>query len=123
MKILIIDDSKVMRNMIQRVVGASGISAVFAEAGNGQEGLAAADDTIDLILCDWNMPEMNGIDFLREYRGSGGEVPVVMVTTETHATKVQEATNAGANGFIAKPFTPDGVAAEIKKACPDLATG
>ena len=123
MKILIIDDSKVMRNMIQRVIGASGISAEFTEAANGQEGLTSVDPSLDLILCDWNMPEMNGIDFLREYRSSGGEVPVIMVTTETHATKIQEATNAGANGFIAKPFTPDGVAAEIKKACPDLATG
>ena len=122
MKILIIDDSAVMRNMIKRVVGASGFTADFAEASNGQEGLSAADDSCDLILCDWNMPEMNGIEFLRKYREGGGTVPVLMVTTETHATKVQEATNAGANGFIAKPFTPDKVSEEIKKACPDLTT-
>ena len=123
LKILIIDDSHVMRNMIQRVVTAAGISAEFIEAGDGCEGLAAIDDSVDLILCDWDMPEMNGIDCIRAYRTDGGELPVIMVTTESHSSKVREAMNAGASGFISKPFTPDQFLAEFRRVCPDRTVG
>ncbi|MDR4507007.1 MAG: response regulator [Candidatus Brocadiaceae bacterium] len=109
-KVLIIDDSAVMRKMIQRNVQQSGLIVDgFVEAGDGREGLekASVDANIDLILCDWNMPNMTGIEFVKALRGTGNETPIVMVTTEGSDTKVEEAKSSGANGYLTKPFTPD----------------
>ncbi|WP_347274864.1 response regulator [Candidatus Kuenenia sp.] len=109
-KVLIIDDSSVMRKMIQRNIQQSGLIVdSFVEAGDGKEALAkiAADSSIDLILCDWNMPNMTGIEFVKALRGSGNQTPIVMCTTEGSDAKVVEATGSGANGYITKPFTPD----------------
>jgi two-component system chemotaxis response regulator CheY len=110
-KVLIIDDSAVMRKIIQRNIQQSGLLVdEFIEAGDGKEGLekATAND-INLILCDWNMPNMSGIDFVKALRGSGqkSNIPIVMVTTEGSDAKVEEAKNSGANGYLTKPFTPD----------------
>lgn len=110
-KVLIIDDSAVMRKIIQRNIQQSGLLVdEFIEAGDGKEGLekATAND-IDLILCDWNMPNMSGIEFVKALRGSGqkSNIPIVMVTTEGSDAKVEEAKNSGANGYLTKPFTPD----------------
>ena len=109
-KVLIIDDSTVMRKMIQRNIQQSGLIVdSFVEAGDGKEALAkiAADSSIDLILCDWNMPNMTGIEFVKVLRGSGNQTPIVMCTTEGSDAKVVEATGSGANGYLTKPFTPD----------------
>lgn len=110
-KVLIIDDSAVMRKMIQRIIQQSGfLIDEFVEAGDGKEGLEkAASSNIDLILCDWNMPNMTGIDFVKALRGSGlkSNIPVVMITTESSETRIEEAKNSGANGYLTKPFTPD----------------
>lgn len=110
-KVLIIDDSAVMRKIIQRNIQQSGLIVdEFVEAGDGREGLekVTAND-IDLILCDWNMPNMSGIEFVKALRGSGqkNNIPIVMVTTEGSDAKVEEAKNSGANGYLTKPFTPD----------------
>ena len=110
-KVLIIDDSAVMRKIIQRNIQQSGLLVdEFLEAGDGREGLEkATSNNIDLILCDWNMPNMTGIDFVKALRGSGQKstVPIVMVTTEGSETKIEEAKNSGANGYLTKPFTPE----------------
>lgn len=110
-KVLIIDDSAVMRKIIQRNIQQSGLIVdEFVEAGDGREGLEkATSHNIDLILCDWNMPNMTGIDFVKALRGSGqkNNVPIVMVTTEGSEAKVEEAKNSGANGYLTKPFTPE----------------
>ncbi len=110
-KVLIIDDSAVMRKIIQRNIQQSGLVVdEFVEAGDGREALekVTAND-IDLILCDWNMPNMSGIEFVKALRGSGqkGNIPIVMVTTEGSDAKVEEAKNSGANGYLTKPFTPE----------------
>lgn len=118
MKILIVDDSAVMRNMIKRALTKGGVESEILEAGDGQEALQQIPNGPDLVLCDWNMPNMNGLEFLRELRGQGHETPVLMVTTETHFAKKREATDAGANGFIAKPFTPEDLATQIKETVP-----
>lgn len=115
MKILIVDDSAVMRNMIKRALKKGEVEAETLEAGDGKEALDQIPNNPDLVLCDWNMPNMNGLEFLRALRESGNEVPVLMVTTETHFAKKREATDAGANGFIAKPFTPEDLAAQINE--------
>ena len=110
-KVLIIDDSSVMRKIIQRNIQQSGLLVdEFVEAGDGREGLEkATSNNIDLILCDWNMPNMTGIDFVKALRGSGqkNNIPIVMVTTEGSETKIEEAKNSGANGYLTKPFTPE----------------
>ena len=116
-KVLIIDDSAVMRKIIQRNIMQSGLLVdSFLEAGDGREGLekATAND-VDLILCDWNMPNMSGIDFVKALRGSGqkSNTPIVMVTTEGSDAKVEEAKNSGANGYLTKPFTPEQLKAKL----------
>ena len=110
-KVLIIDDSAVMRKIIQRNIQQSGLLVdEFVEAADGREGLEkVTTNNIDLILCDWNMPNMTGIEFVKALRGSGqkGNVPIVMVTTEGGDAKIEEAKKSGANGYLTKPFTPD----------------
>ena len=110
-KVLIIDDSAVMRKIIQRNIQQSGLLVdEFVEAGDGKEGLEKVTSyNIDLILCDCNMPNMTGIDFVKAIRVSGqkSNIPIVMVTTEGGEAKIEEAKNSGANGYLTKPFTPD----------------
>ena len=118
MKVLIVDDSKVMRNMIKRSLQKGGLEVETSEAGDGLEALDQSPDAVDMILCDWNMPNMNGLDFVRELRNRNIETPVLMVTTETHFAKKREISDAGANGFIAKPFTPEELVGEIKGLVP-----
>ena len=114
MNVLISDDSAVMRKMIARSLRQTGLEvAVSGEAGNGVEGLSfLADNTIDLVLCDWNMPEMNGLDFVKELRKSN-KTPVVMLTTESAREKIVEAMEAGADGYLTKPFTPESLAEKL----------
>ncbi len=112
MNIMIVDDSKVMRVMIKRALATAGIECETVEAGDGVEALTMVTNSLDLILVDWNMPNMNGVEFVRQLRTSN-DTPVIMVTTETHVAKKQEATNAGANGFLAKPFTPEQLSEHI----------
>ncbi len=115
MKILIVDDSSVMRKMIQRSLAKGGVECEIIEAGDGIEALEQVKNEPDLILCDWNMPNMDGLTFVRELRGQENKTPVLMVTTETHFAKQREATDAGADGFIAKPFTPEQLAEQVKE--------
>ncbi|MEM7262142.1 MAG: response regulator [Planctomycetota bacterium] len=113
MKILIVDDSRVMRAMITRALEASPLSVELLEAADGLEALARIPESPDLILCDWNMPNMNGVEFVRQIREDLDETPVIMITTECHFAKKQEATNAGVTAFLPKPFTPDQLAEQI----------
>mgnify|MGYP003488276953 FL=1 len=110
-KVLIIDDSAVMRKIIQRNIEQSGLLVdEFFEAKDGREGLEkTASNNIDLILCDWNMPNMTGIDFVKTLRGSRqkSKIPIVMVTTEGSEGKIEEAKKSGANGYLTKPFSPE----------------
>ncbi|HET7442797.1 MAG TPA: response regulator [Terriglobales bacterium] len=110
---LIVDDSSVMRKIVERSLRQAGIDLVqVVEAGNGAEALAALQGSpVDLILCDINMPVMDGLEFVRQLRGmdSAKGIPVVMITTEGSESHVVEALSAGARGYIRKPFTPDQV--------------
>lgn len=111
-KILIVDDSATMRKILMRVIRQAGVDTEgFLEASNGQEGLErlAADGTIDLILSDINMPVMNGVEFVKAVRGLAAKatVPIVMVTTEGGESMVKTAMEAGASGYVTKPFTPE----------------
>src|SRR5262245_13295120 len=109
MRALIVDDSKAMRLMIGRIMGELGFETI--EAPNGKEALArvAAVGPLDVALVDWNMPEMNGYDFLCSLRAGRVQatVPVIMVTTETETSQMVRALEAGANEYVMKPFTKD----------------
>ncbi|MGA2696069.1 MAG: response regulator [Terriglobales bacterium] len=114
---LIVDDSAVMRKIVERAVRQAGIelSKVF-EAGNGVEALAVlAENPVDLILCDINMPVMDGLEFVKQLSGvaNAKQAAVVMITTEGSESHVVQAISLGAKGYIRKPFTPDQVREHI----------
>ncbi len=111
--VLVVDDSAMMRKIIIKNIKESGFDVNVIEAGDGKEGLdkfqAAPAGTISLVLSDWNMPNMDGLTFVKELRKLDPQkaIPIVMITTEGSADKVKEAVLAGANNYLAKPFTPE----------------
>lgn len=109
MRILIVDDSKAMRRIIQRSLRQAGFGGHdITEAADGQAALQALSaEPADLVLSDWNMPEMNGIELLRAVREQGNEVPFGFITTEGKAEMRTTAIEAGANFLLEKPFTPE----------------
>ncbi|HET7328546.1 MAG TPA: response regulator [Nocardioidaceae bacterium] len=115
MKILIVDDSRVMRQIVTRTLRQAGYSGHdVVEAGNGREGLdAVAAHGPDLVLSDWNMPEMNGIDLLHALRATGQAVPFGFVTSEGSPEMLTRAEQAGALFVITKPFTPEAFRATL----------
>ena len=116
MKALIVDDSQIMRRIIVSVLKKAGVNDI-AEVANGQEALDAlkADKDIGLVLLDWNMPVMTGIETLKHIRTTNKQLPVVMVTTESEKERVVEAIKAGANDYMLKPFNPDDVLEKLRK--------
>lgn len=109
MKVMIVDDSKSMRMIVKRTLKQAGFDDLeYEEAEDGSEALAKIDDYMPhLVLCDWNMPQMNGIDFLKAIRAAGNAVKFGFVTTESTAEMRAQAREAGAQFLIAKPFTPE----------------
>jgi two-component system, chemotaxis family, chemotaxis protein CheY len=109
MKILVADDSRVMRQIVVRTLRQAGFDGHdIVEATDGADGLAkVADESPDLVLSDWNMPELNGLEFLRSLRASGNTVPFGFVTSEGSPDMREKAEQAGALFLIAKPFTAD----------------
>lgn len=110
---LIVDDSSVMRKIVERALRQAGVAfAKVFEAANGVEALdVLREHSVELILSDINMPNMDGLEFLRQMRAQhlAVDVPVVMITTESSQEQVQEAIIAGACGYIRKPFTAEQV--------------
>lgn len=109
--VLIVDDSNTMRKIVSRALRQAGIDfSTILEAGDGQEALdvLSAND-VDVILSDINMPNMNGLEFLKAKSEIAAikDIPVVMISTETGADIINEAKSYGAKGAIKKPFTPD----------------
>jgi len=109
MRILIVDDSRVMRSIVTRTLRQAGFGdCELSEAANGVLALDAVRASMpDLVLCDWNMPEMDGLELLNSLRGQGISVPFGFVTTEGSDEMRQRAAAAGASFLIAKPFTAD----------------
>ncbi len=102
---LVVDDSRVVRMVARRIV--DGLGFEVREAANGQEAIIACLQAMpDVVLLDWNMPVMNGIEFLRALRAvPGGEAPVVVFcTTESDLAHIRQAIELGANEYIMKPF-------------------
>jgi len=110
-RVLIVDDSSVMRKIVGRTLRQAGLEMQeVLEASNGSEALSVArEHPLDLILSDINMPMMDGLEFVRQLRCIEGaqNIPVVMITTEAGEGHVVQALSNGASGYIRKPFTPD----------------
>ena len=107
--VLIVDDSSTMRKIISRSLRQAGLAVdeIF-EAGDGVEGLSVlSSKNVDLILSDINMPNMDGLEFIKMVRANGNSVPIVMITTEGGEDIIKEAISSGASDSIKKPFTPD----------------
>ncbi len=109
MQALVVDDSKTIRLILRKYLGKIGFDVV--EATDGLEGIARLQEMSQaaLVLVDWNMPNMSGVDFVRAVRAirQYDSLPVVMVTTNTELDQVALALQAGANEYIMKPFTQD----------------
>ena len=109
MRALVIDDSKPIRSILGKFLRELGFD--ITEAVNGKNALDELDrlGPPDLALVDWNMPEMNGLEFVRSVRANPiyDQVPLMMVTTETDMERVSAALEAGANEYVMKPFTKD----------------
>jgi two-component system chemotaxis response regulator CheY len=105
-KVLVVDDSSVLRKVIIGSLKELGISAEnVTEAGDGVEGVKhALADNFQLIIMDWNMPNMLGIDAVKAIRAAGNKTPILMVTTEGERHRVIAAVQAGANNYLVKPF-------------------
>ena len=115
MKALVVDDSRVMRQIVIRTLRQAGYDWVeVVQAENGKEGFdAVRKENPDIVLSDWNMPEATGIEMLQNLRGSGIDVPFGFVTSEGSEEMREKAAAAGALFLIAKPFTPEAFAAAL----------
>ncbi len=114
MKALVVDDSLTIRRIVIKALGLVGITDAH-EAADGAEALKATQEQdFDLILLDWNMPKLTGIETLRALRQAGKKTPVIMVTTEAEKSRVIEAIKTGANDYLIKPFSPDQLAAKVR---------
>lgn len=107
--VLIVDDSSTMRKIISRSLRQAGLPVEeIYEAGDGIEGLnSLGSNKVNLILSDINMPNMDGLEFIKQVRANGNTVPIVMITTEGGEDILREALNNGASDSIKKPFTPE----------------
>jgi two-component system chemotaxis response regulator CheY len=115
MKVLVADDSGIMRKIIIRSLNAVGVSDIV-EAADGQEAIDAYKaEPVDLILTDWNMPNKSGLDVVTEIRALGSTVPIIMVTTEAQKSQVIAAIQAGVSDYLTKPFEADDLRAKLDK--------
>ena len=116
MRALVLDDSRAMRMILSRIMKDCGYEVV--EAGDGQEGLdvVAAGPTPDVALIDWNMPVMNGLEFVSAVRAQPAlrSLTLMMVTTESEHGQIVRALAAGAHEYVIKPFTPDAIVEKLE---------
>ena len=117
LKVLVVDDFATMRRIVKNILKDIGFTNI-AEAEDGAVALKQLQTgPVDLIICDWNMPNMSGLDLLKAVRADDKlkAIPFVMVTAEAQKTRVVEAVQAGVSNYIVKPFTADAVKEKLKK--------
>ena len=108
LKVLVVDDQPDARALVRGMLGELGVTQIF-EAADGKEAMSftdAAMDMIDVIICDWNMPKMTGIELLRQMRSVSYDVPFLMVTGRSDLDSVSSAKSSGVTAYIRKPFSP-----------------
>lgn len=108
MQILIVDDSELMRTIVEQVIRENLKEASerigFFHAANGKDAMDIFEQgKIDLVFLDWNMPVLDGVEFVREIRMNGNKVPIVMITSVTDSEKILQAAAAGVNSYVEKP--------------------
>ncbi len=115
MKIMLVDDSRTIRNIEKNVLSQLGYTDIM-EAGDGVEALNQLSSGMpDLFLVDWNMPNMDGLTLVKKIREKDKNVPIIMVTTEAEKSRVVEAIKAGVNNYVVKPFTTETLGGKIKQ--------
>jgi two-component system chemotaxis response regulator CheY len=114
-RVLVIDDSTAVRQLVQTILGSAGYE-IF-EANDGLDGLdkLRTVPNLDLALCDVNMPRMNGLEMVLEAQRSGLTVPILMLTTEGQPSMIRDARKAGAKGWIVKPVKPELLLIAVEK--------
>jgi two-component system chemotaxis response regulator CheY len=117
--VLIVDDSTPMRAIIKKVISASGFDmGRFFEAADGREALKVLEqEWLDLVLTDYNMPDMNGLELLEEMKKDDAlkSIPVIMITTEGSEKRIEKFMEKGALDYIKKPFTPEEIKQKLKR--------
>ena len=117
MDVLIVDDFATMRRILKNILRQIGFTNIY-EADNGKNALnILKKQKFDLILCDWNMPEMSGLELLNEIRSDNElkDTPFVMVTAEAQKNNIIEAVQAGVSNYVVKPFTAETINGKLKK--------
>lgn len=113
MKVMLVDDSRTIRNIQKNVLAQIGHTEIM-EAGDGVEALKLLEtETPDLMLVDWNMPNMDGITLIRKVRETNKKTPIIMCTTEAQKDRVIEAIKAGVNNYVVKPFNVESLSEKI----------
>ncbi len=117
MRAMVVDDSRAMRLILRKTLDELGYEV--SQAANGREALELLErdpDPVGLVLVDWNMPELNGIEFVRRLRAQPRftSVRLVMVTTETQTEQMTEALEAGADEYVMKPFTAEVIVEKLR---------
>ncbi len=116
LKILAVDDQREARLLLKQMLANLEVTQIY-EASTGREALMFLDeafDLIDMIICDWNMPEMDGISLLKQLRSVDMDTPFLMVTGRGDKASVIEAKGSGVSAYIKKPFSPDQLEAKIR---------
>lgn len=117
MKVLVVDDFATMRRIVRNILKQLGFTNI-AEADDGTTALEIMKtDKIDLVLCDWNMPKVSGLDLLKQMKADSDlkNIPFLMITAEAQKQNIIEAVKTGVNNYIVKPFTADTIAEKLKK--------
>jgi two-component system chemotaxis response regulator CheY len=119
LRVLIVDDSPVMRSVVRRVIKLSGIEIdVCTEASDGREALAVLrSQPVDLVLTDINMPNMNGADLLREMKLAGllERIPALVISTDATEHRIHDMFELGARGYVTKPFSPEALRGQLDR--------
>lgn len=116
LKVLVVDDQIEVRSMMRNMLMEMGITQIF-DAPDGREALSFLDsafDFVDVIVCDWNMPKMSGVELLRQLRTVDPSMPFLMVTGRGDIESVVEAKGSGVTGYIRKPFSPVELEAKLR---------
>jgi two-component system chemotaxis response regulator CheY len=116
MKCLVVDDSNITRRILVNSLRSIGFTEIL-EATDGKQALELCSTDVEIILTDWNMPGMAGVDLVRNLRGRPDlqNIPVLLVTARTAKEDVIEAASAGVNGYVIKPFTPEVLRQKIEE--------
>ena len=117
MKVLIVDDFATMRRILKNILRQIGFTNI-KEADDGTTAIKELkEEKFDLVLCDWNMPEMSGLELLNKVKSDDElkDIPFVMVTAEAEKKNILEAVKAGVNSYVVKPFTAETVSEKLKK--------